>query len=346
MDDKIRRENKDEFGLQYELNNTIAYQEINNTDSANLNKITLLHTRENNNKKHLYPESICDLENFDVKSKDTCEVIEDILEEKIEVKENKSHSKINPKMLIKEYIGHISEAHHYILDNEFILKGYRINFHSCKKISKSLCMCHNETINVWTHILGSAMTITLIFMTIFNIGPINLNKTINTKENRTFPNQTISLTLIDSMLQERPTSYFDQNFFKNNTDLIKFQNKQENSGLKFINKIDFNDKYPNFKVDKNNENRNWSLQTLEKINDILEIKELIIYYKDNPLLLDDDLDIADYFSVLRLKELNSIFIKNINRVIAKLNELLQLKEDNEKKNEKLFFLGNFLLEVI
>jgi len=82
-------------------------------------------------------------------------------------------NKINPKSLIKAYIGHVSEAHHYILDNEFILKGYRINFHSCKKISSSLCMCHNETINVWTHFIGAILIILFMFLVIFNIGPIN-----------------------------------------------------------------------------------------------------------------------------------------------------------------------------
>ncbi len=89
-----------------------------------------------------------------------------------------SYKKINPKELIKEYIGHISEAHHFILDNEFILKGYRINFHSCKRISRSLCMCHNETINIWTHIIGATLTILFMFMVFLNIGPINTDNFI------------------------------------------------------------------------------------------------------------------------------------------------------------------------
>jgi len=38
--------------------------------------------------------------------------------------------------------------------NEYIKTGYRINFNSYWKLTKSLFMLHNETINVWTHLLG------------------------------------------------------------------------------------------------------------------------------------------------------------------------------------------------
>lgn len=38
--------------------------------------------------------------------------------------------------------------------NKNIRTGYRINFDSYWKLTKSLFMIHNETINVWTHLLG------------------------------------------------------------------------------------------------------------------------------------------------------------------------------------------------
>ena len=42
----------------------------------------------------------------------------------------------------------------FLIDNEFILHGYRINFNTKMKIFKSLFMLHNETVNVWSHLLG------------------------------------------------------------------------------------------------------------------------------------------------------------------------------------------------
>lgn len=38
--------------------------------------------------------------------------------------------------------------------NANIRTGYRINFDSYWKLTKSLFMIHNETVNVWTHLLG------------------------------------------------------------------------------------------------------------------------------------------------------------------------------------------------
>ena len=75
------------------------------------------------------------------------------------------------KKRIDHYVGHLHEAHSYNHDNEYILRGYRINFHSCCKITRSLCMCHNETVNVWTHLVGALFTILLLIVTCIYIGP-------------------------------------------------------------------------------------------------------------------------------------------------------------------------------
>ncbi|OMJ66997.1 hypothetical protein SteCoe_35968 [Stentor coeruleus] len=44
--------------------------------------------------------------------------------------------------------------HEFIKDNEYIRHGYRMNFNSSRKILNSLFMIHNETANVWSHLLG------------------------------------------------------------------------------------------------------------------------------------------------------------------------------------------------
>ena len=42
----------------------------------------------------------------------------------------------------------------FLIDNEYILRGYRINFNTNRKICRSLFLLHNETVNVWSHIIG------------------------------------------------------------------------------------------------------------------------------------------------------------------------------------------------
>ena len=61
------------------------------------------------------------------------------------------------------FVGAWEEAPWYARDNEYILKGYRIGFTTTRRILKSLFMCHNETINVWSHLIGAVYF--LIFLT-------------------------------------------------------------------------------------------------------------------------------------------------------------------------------------
>ena len=50
-------------------------------------------------------------------------------------------------------------------DNEMILSGYRINFNTMRKISRTIFMIHNETVNVWSHLIGVIFFILLISYT-------------------------------------------------------------------------------------------------------------------------------------------------------------------------------------
>lgn len=49
--------------------------------------------------------------------------------------------------------------------NEYIIHGYRIKFDSFTKVFKSLFMVHNESVNVWTHLIGAIIVIICIFYT-------------------------------------------------------------------------------------------------------------------------------------------------------------------------------------
>ena len=62
-------------------------------------------------------------------------------------------------------IGKYSEAPDYLKDNEYIKNGYLINCNTFKKVLRSLFICSNETINVWSHLIGLIFSILLIIYT-------------------------------------------------------------------------------------------------------------------------------------------------------------------------------------
>jgi adiponectin receptor len=63
----------------------------------------------------------------------------------------------------ESFMGKFSDAPHYLQDNEHIVEGYRIGFDSPKKVIKSLFMVHNETVNIWTHLVGTIIVLFFIF---------------------------------------------------------------------------------------------------------------------------------------------------------------------------------------
>lgn len=70
------------------------------------------------------------------------------------------------------FIGHIKKAPQHLIDNKYILRGYRIGFNNKRKILKSLCMLHNESVNVWSHLIGVGIFIGLLLWTIISLSPI------------------------------------------------------------------------------------------------------------------------------------------------------------------------------
>ena len=59
---------------------------------------------------------------------------------------------------VKPYLGHFDEAPYYLQDNQHIKNGYRLNY-SPKLILKSLFTVHNETGNIWSHLVGFILII-------------------------------------------------------------------------------------------------------------------------------------------------------------------------------------------
>ena len=52
----------------------------------------------------------------------------------------------------------VPECEHYA----HITRGYRVNFNSYKSAFKSLCLTHNESVNIWSHLISSILFALLI----------------------------------------------------------------------------------------------------------------------------------------------------------------------------------------
>jgi len=66
------------------------------------------------------------------------------------------------------YIGSIEEAPLFLRCNSYIHGGYRIDFHQYSEVLSSLFSIHNETVNIWSHLLGLIIMIICFTYTLFN----------------------------------------------------------------------------------------------------------------------------------------------------------------------------------
>ena len=80
----------------------------------------------------------------------------------------------DPKIQTKAYIGIAEEAMEYLVENESIKRGYRINHDTNGRIFKSLFTCHNETVNVWSHCFGVLLFLFFFFALLIWIVPSQL----------------------------------------------------------------------------------------------------------------------------------------------------------------------------
>ena len=76
----------------------------------------------------------------------------------INPKEKEASKNLNNKIIVGKY----SEAPDYLKDNEYIKEGYLINCNSFDKVFRSILVCSNETINIWSHLSGCIISILLI----------------------------------------------------------------------------------------------------------------------------------------------------------------------------------------
>jgi len=90
------------------------------------------------------------------------------------------------------FIGTWLEAPKFSRDNEYIKRGYRVNFNTIKRILRSLFMIHNESMNIWSHLLGVIMFLVFVgYIAIYltpKISLINFNEQLQSKLNLSYLN--------------------------------------------------------------------------------------------------------------------------------------------------------------
>lgn len=100
----------------------------------------------------------------DILSTDVTTTTKEIIEERLK---NKTAFVEPPH----PFIGNLDQVPNYMIDNEYIWRGYRIGFNTHSKIIRSLFILHNESVNVWSHLIGAICFVLLILYTFTHMAP-------------------------------------------------------------------------------------------------------------------------------------------------------------------------------
>eukprot|EP00347_Sterkiella_histriomuscorum_P022857 403336892 len=74
------------------------------------------------------------------------------------------------RKVIEAFVGEVAQAPIHLVDNEYIQRGYRIGYHNkFWTILKSLFQFHNESVNVWSHLLGMLLFSILIINALYTL---------------------------------------------------------------------------------------------------------------------------------------------------------------------------------
>lgn len=73
------------------------------------------------------------------------------------------------KELREYFVGHISDAPAFMRFNEFIHGGYRLQVQHYSECVHSMFHLHNETVNVWSHLVGFAVMAFLFIYSFFDL---------------------------------------------------------------------------------------------------------------------------------------------------------------------------------
>lgn len=61
-----------------------------------------------------------------------------------------------PKIVSKE------DAPLWMLNNEYLTEGFRVNFKNKRSLVKAMCLKHNEITHIWSHFIGCIIFLILM----------------------------------------------------------------------------------------------------------------------------------------------------------------------------------------
>ncbi len=78
---------------------------------------------------------------------------------------------------LKPYIGDYDDPNleEFVKDNPHLRTGFRICYHSYWECAGSLFQIHNETMNVWSHLLGAIFFVSMAFYVYIYLSPTSLH---------------------------------------------------------------------------------------------------------------------------------------------------------------------------
>lgn len=117
----------------------------------------------------------------------------------------------------------VKEFHEYNADNSYILRGYRIHFNTIGRVMKSLVMIHNETFNIWSHMLGCLAALFLLILTMCSLTKLELLHYFSKFTGYiviNFANQNNTNTANFSNINLSPYSEADINYYNNSSNYI------------------------------------------------------------------------------------------------------------------------------
>jgi hypothetical protein len=95
---------------------------------------------------------------------------------KKKVASDTSSSDDEKKLFRTPYIGPASEAPAFLIQNRYIVRGYRINHDSYIRAFLSLFSLHNESINIWSHFIGAAIFVWSIWYLLMYMQPPSMQE--------------------------------------------------------------------------------------------------------------------------------------------------------------------------
>ena len=199
-------------------------------------------------------------------------------------------------------IGTYQDAPKFIQDNEYIKNGYISNCNTYGKTFKSLFICHNETVNIWSHLLSALIFMFLIWYTENYIS--NFKSQINTVKNDIYLLEKKSLDLNYTNYKLNKTSPTIINIYnsikemKINLDNFNYKNIYENTinQLNILNNSNISDIHENSIIPENKIINNSNITNITSFKkDLFSLKEdvidLINLDQNNNSELNKDLNI-------------------------------------------------------